>query len=199
MDLSKENNQKSVMRQALSDQGFETEDIGKEIERLENYGDLESVATRHHKVLVKKEAVKKTIKKSKQMGVTREFNVAKKCKSCLLEKDNSQFYAKRNGKYGTRAHCMSCSKNNRVPRTREQTVKYMEAQKYRRHNDIYAKISQLCWRSKARAKKSGIGHTITPDFLKELYTGQGEICAMTGREFNLTPYHSDGISLDRID
>jgi len=58
MDLSKENNQKSVMRQALSDQGFETEDIGKEIERLENYGDLESVATRHHKVLVKKEAVK---------------------------------------------------------------------------------------------------------------------------------------------
>ena len=58
MDLSKENNQKSVMRQALSDQGFEAEDIGKEIERLENYGDLESVATRHHKVLVKKEAVK---------------------------------------------------------------------------------------------------------------------------------------------
>jgi hypothetical protein len=58
MDLSKENNQKSVMRQALSGQGFETEDIGKEIERLENYGDLESVATRHHKVLVKKEAVK---------------------------------------------------------------------------------------------------------------------------------------------
>ena len=46
------------MRQALSDQGFEAEDIGKEIERLENYGDLESVATRHHKVLVKKEAVK---------------------------------------------------------------------------------------------------------------------------------------------
>jgi len=58
MDLSKENNQKSVMRQALSDQGFEPEDIVKEIERLENYGDLESVATRHHKVLVKKEAVK---------------------------------------------------------------------------------------------------------------------------------------------
>jgi len=58
MDLSKENNQKSIMKQALTDQGFEPEDIGKEIERLENYGDLESVATRHHKVLVKKEAVK---------------------------------------------------------------------------------------------------------------------------------------------
>ncbi len=58
MDLSKENNQVSIMKQALADQGFEPEDIGKEIERLENYGDLEAVSTRHHKVLVKKEAKK---------------------------------------------------------------------------------------------------------------------------------------------
>jgi|TARA_R110002126_G_scaffold35431_3_gene108998 hypothetical protein len=58
MDLSKENNQMSVMKQALADQGFEQEDIGKEIERLQNYGDLEAVSTRHHKVLVKKEAKK---------------------------------------------------------------------------------------------------------------------------------------------
>ena len=40
MDLSKDSNQKSIMKQALTDQGFEPEDIGKEIERLENYGDL---------------------------------------------------------------------------------------------------------------------------------------------------------------
>ena len=58
MDLSKEANQKSVMEQALTDQGFEAEDISKEIERLQNYGDLEAVSTRHHKVLVKKEAKK---------------------------------------------------------------------------------------------------------------------------------------------
>ena len=58
MDLSKENNQKQVMKQALTDQGFEAEDIDKEIERLQNYGDLEAVSTRHHKVLVKKEAKK---------------------------------------------------------------------------------------------------------------------------------------------
>jgi len=58
MDLSKENNQVSIMKQALADQGFEPEDIGKEIERLQNYGDLEAVSTRHHKVLVKKEAKK---------------------------------------------------------------------------------------------------------------------------------------------
>lgn len=58
MDLSQENNQVRVIRQALAEQGFETEDIDTEVERLKNYGDLESVATKHHKVLVKKEAQK---------------------------------------------------------------------------------------------------------------------------------------------
>ena len=58
MDLSDENNQIRIMKQTLTDQGFDAEDVETEIERLKNYGDLESVATKHHKVLVKKEAVK---------------------------------------------------------------------------------------------------------------------------------------------
>jgi len=58
MDLSQEDNQVKVIRQALADQGFETEDINTEVERLKNYGDLETVATKHHKVLVKREAQK---------------------------------------------------------------------------------------------------------------------------------------------
>jgi hypothetical protein len=58
MDLSQENNQERVVRQALTDQGFDPEDITTEIERLRNYGDLETVAAKHHKVLVKKEATK---------------------------------------------------------------------------------------------------------------------------------------------
>ena len=58
MDLNDENNQIRIMKQALADQGFESEDVDTEIERLQNYGDLESVATKHHKVLVKKEAAK---------------------------------------------------------------------------------------------------------------------------------------------
>jgi len=58
MDLSQENNQVAVIKQALSDQGFDPEDIDTEVERLKNYGDLETVAAKHHKVLVKKEAVK---------------------------------------------------------------------------------------------------------------------------------------------
>lgn len=58
MDLAQESNQVSVIRQALADQGFEGEDIDTEVERLKNYGDLETVATRHHKVLVKKETAK---------------------------------------------------------------------------------------------------------------------------------------------
>ena len=58
MDLSQENNQVAIMKQALADQGFDAEDIDTEVERLKNYGDLESVAAKHHKVLVKKEAQK---------------------------------------------------------------------------------------------------------------------------------------------
>ena len=58
MDLSEESNQKSIIKRALADQGFDAEDIESEVERLQNYGDLESVATKHHKVLVKKEAQK---------------------------------------------------------------------------------------------------------------------------------------------
>lgn len=58
MDLSDEANQIKIMKQTLKDQDFDPEDIESEIERLKNYGDLESVATKHHKVLVKKEAHK---------------------------------------------------------------------------------------------------------------------------------------------
>lgn len=58
MDLTVESNQEAVMRKSLTDQGFEKEDVDTEIERLKNYGDLEQVATRNHKVLVKKEAIK---------------------------------------------------------------------------------------------------------------------------------------------
>ena len=58
LDLSEENNQIAVLKQALNDQGFEPEDVTPEIERLKNYGDLETVAAKHHKVLIKKEAAK---------------------------------------------------------------------------------------------------------------------------------------------
>lgn len=58
LDLSDEGNQIAIIKQTLSDQDYDPEDITTEIERLKNYGDLESVAGKHHKVLVKKEAVK---------------------------------------------------------------------------------------------------------------------------------------------
>lgn len=58
MDLSLEDNQVKIMKQALTEQGFDPEDVETEIERIKNYGDLEQVATKHHKVLVKKEASK---------------------------------------------------------------------------------------------------------------------------------------------
>jgi hypothetical protein len=58
LDLSQEGNQVAVLKQALADQGFDPEDVETEVERLKNYGDLETVAAKHHKVLVKKEAAK---------------------------------------------------------------------------------------------------------------------------------------------
>jgi hypothetical protein len=58
MDLADEGNQVNIIKQALADQGFEKEDIDTEVERIKNYGDLETVATKHHKILVKKEAAK---------------------------------------------------------------------------------------------------------------------------------------------
>jgi hypothetical protein len=58
LDLSDEGNQIAVIKQTLSDQDYDPEDITTEIERLKNYGDLESVAAKHHKVLIKKEAAK---------------------------------------------------------------------------------------------------------------------------------------------
>lgn len=56
LDLSVESNQEKVVRRMLEEQGFEGEDIDNEVERLKNYGDLETVAQRHHKVIIKKEA-----------------------------------------------------------------------------------------------------------------------------------------------
>lgn len=58
LDISKEENQELVIRQFLLDNEFEEEDIDSEIEKLKNYGDLETTAAKHHKSLVKKSAQK---------------------------------------------------------------------------------------------------------------------------------------------
>ena len=58
LDLSKEDNQVLVIKQALADQGYEADDIESEVVRLRDYGDLETVANKHHKVMIKREANK---------------------------------------------------------------------------------------------------------------------------------------------
>ena len=58
LDLTVEENQITVIRQALTNQGLDPEDVTTEIERLKNYGDLETVSAKHHKVLVRKQAQK---------------------------------------------------------------------------------------------------------------------------------------------
>ena len=49
MDLTREDNQESVVRQSLLNQDWAPEEVSEEIERLKNIGDLEIVAKRHHK------------------------------------------------------------------------------------------------------------------------------------------------------
>lgn len=68
-----ESNQIKVIKQALVDQGWDQEDLDGEVDRLKNYGDLENVAAKHHKVLVKKEALK-----LQQMEVQAQENLQQK-------------------------------------------------------------------------------------------------------------------------
>lgn len=58
LDLTNERNQEYVVRKTLENQGFEKDDIDEEVDRLKEYGDLETVAGRYHKVLAKKEEQK---------------------------------------------------------------------------------------------------------------------------------------------
>ena len=58
LDMTEEDNQVTVIRQGLIDQGYEPNEITSEIERIKNYGDLETVSAKMHKVIIKKEAQK---------------------------------------------------------------------------------------------------------------------------------------------
>lgn len=91
MDLSIERNQESVVRKTLENQGFESEDIESEIERLKNYGDLEDVSKKHHKVLVKHEeaALKKeaqVAKEQQQIKMARKQQYMDNVNNTLSEK-----------------------------------------------------------------------------------------------------------------
>ena len=78
LDLSVEANQESVVRQTLKDMDYEDEDIQTEIERLKNYGDLEEVAKKHHKVLIKKESQKLQQLAEKQAAIRQQQAEVKK-------------------------------------------------------------------------------------------------------------------------
>jgi len=55
LDLSNELNQERVIREKLSLDGFTPEEMGKEIERLKGYNELEEKANIYHRVLLKNE------------------------------------------------------------------------------------------------------------------------------------------------
>lgn len=56
LDMTLLSNQELVVRHGLEKQGYEGEDIESEIQRLKDYGDLDKVATRIQKVVVKQQS-----------------------------------------------------------------------------------------------------------------------------------------------
>jgi len=95
LDLTKEGSQEYVIRQMLIKQGFDEEDIPKEIERISNQGDLELTAKRFHKVLLKEETTKlqqleqnREAQKQREIQVKQEYarNVANVLQDKIKEK-----------------------------------------------------------------------------------------------------------------
>jgi hypothetical protein len=86
-----EANQELVVRRALQSQGFEPEDVDAEVERLKNYGDLETTSKRFHKVMLKREEAELqglSQKKAaeRQQEIEREDAYAKSVQRILGEK-----------------------------------------------------------------------------------------------------------------
>lgn len=76
LDLTKVENQKLIIRKALVDQGFEEDDIQEEITRLEDYGDLEKLSQRYHKVIAKKEEARlEQLAAAKQAEIKRQEEI----------------------------------------------------------------------------------------------------------------------------
>ena len=58
LDLTKPENQELIVRKALHDEGYDTEDIDAKVQKLKDYSDLEDESKRVQKVVVKKEQQK---------------------------------------------------------------------------------------------------------------------------------------------
>lgn len=76
IDLTNQDAQERVVREALKEQGFDPEDIEAEVTRLKQIGDLESTSGRYHKALMKAQGKKlqdlKAQAEQKQQAALRE-------------------------------------------------------------------------------------------------------------------------------
>lgn len=97
LDMTKEENQVLVVKRMLSDQDFEQDDIDSEIERLRNYGDLETISAKYHKSIIKKDVVKlKNLEqeaereKAKQEQIKQQY--VQNVKSVIQEKLKTKYF-----------------------------------------------------------------------------------------------------------
>jgi hypothetical protein len=77
IDLTQEHIQERIVREKLTKDGYDPEDIEKEVDRLKNYNDLESRAKADHKVLLKK-AQQEKIQKENEKALERQREAQKK-------------------------------------------------------------------------------------------------------------------------
>lgn len=66
VDLTNTDMQERVMREELKGQGWDKEDIDAEVEKIKEYGDLESASKRYHKSLVKRTEVQLNEEKTRK-------------------------------------------------------------------------------------------------------------------------------------
>lgn len=120
LDLSKEENQKHVIRKTMELQGFDEEDIVAEIERLEQYADLENTATRYHKVLVKKEEA--------------AFEAKQKAQAAKLAQEKEQKVKFQNSVVTTLQDKLKTKDFDGIPISKEfaqETLDFITSEKYR--------------------------------------------------------------------
>ena len=70
--------------------------------------------------------------------------------------------------------------------------------------ELRYRLSRLIIASRTRAKKSGVEHNITLDYVVQLYEAAGGKCCLSGRSFSVGKAQNrtadkDTISIDRID
>lgn len=119
-------------------------------------------------------------------------------------------YAVRVSKFNTnKTACVKCYYTVRTPRPKKPRQQVIALQKIRdeaaRRATAIGTLKYLDTQIKSRAKRKGLEHDLTYEWLEELYHKQGGVCARTGAVLAASSPHrasrasANTISVDRVD